>query len=228
MPDTPDIARVATLLGDPTRVRMLSALMEGRALTATELSLEGGVSASTASSHLTRLTSAGLVSITRQGRHRYFRIASPEVAGAIEGLMCIAPPGPSRTRRPGPRSEQMRRIRVCYDHLAGEVAVRLLDQLEKKGLVEQEDGSLALTPRGERWCGNFGIDLATLRSSRRKLCRPCLDWSERRMHLAGALGAALLDHMLALRHLRRVSGTREIVILQAGEAFLHRLNVVGS
>jgi DNA-binding transcriptional ArsR family regulator len=225
MPDTPDLARVATLLGDPTRVRMLSALMEGRALTATELSLEGGVSASTASSHLTRLTEAGLLSITRQGRHRYFRIASPEVAGAIEGLMCIAPPRTTPATRPGPQDERLRRIRICYDHLAGEVAVRLLERLKKKGVFAGDGVSLKLTPPGEAWCGNLGIDLALLRSARRRLCRPCLDWSERRFHLAGALGSALLDRMLSLRYLRRVPGSRGITILPAGETFLDQLKV---
>ena len=225
VPDTPDIAAIAALVGDPTRGRMLLALMDGRALTATELALEGGVSASTASSHLARLTGARLLSIAKQGRHRYFRIATPEVAAAIEGLMHIAPRRAARHARPGPRDEGLRRARVCYDHLAGEVAVRLLQRLRERRVIAGDDEAMSLTTTGEAWCERVGIDVAALRARRRPLCRPCLDWSERRAHLAGAVGAALLDRMLALRYARRERDGRAVLLSPRGEAFVERLEL---
>jgi DNA-binding transcriptional ArsR family regulator len=222
MPDTPDIASIAALVGDPTRATMLTVLMDGRAHTATELALEAGVSASTASSHLSRLTAGGLLSIARQGRHRYFRIPAPEVAAAIEGLMNIAPRGEPRVLRRGPGDEGLRRARVCYDHLAGEAAVRLLERLRQTGIVGGGDDGMLLTGSGEAWCAGIGIDLAALRTRRRGMCRACLDWSERRTHLAGALGSALLERMLALRYARREPGSRAVVLSPRGESFVER------
>jgi DNA-binding transcriptional ArsR family regulator len=204
---------------------MLSALMQGRALTATELALEGGVSASTASSHLARLTGAGLVAIARQGRHRYYELASPEVASAIEGLMTISVRGSARVSRPGPRDEALRRARVCYDHLAGEAAVRMLDGMRERRLVTVARDAIELTSAGEAWCRRVGVDLAALGATRRRLCRPCLDWSERRTHLAGALGSALLERLFALRYARRVRDSRVVVLSPRGEAFVEHLEL---
>jgi DNA-binding transcriptional ArsR family regulator len=226
MLDIPDIASVAALVGDPTRARMLAALMAGRALTATELALEGGVTPSTASSHLARLTKTGLVSLVTQGRHRYFCIAAPEVAAAVEGLMALAPRGGGKVVRTGPLDEGLRRARVCYDHLAGEVAVRLLKRLREKKVLDGGDRALVLTDGGEAWCGRVGIDLEALRRKRRPLCRSCLDWSERKTHLAGALGAAILDRLFALRYARRERGCRSVTLSPRGEAFVERLEVV--
>lgn len=225
MPDMPDIATLAALVGDPTRGKMLTLLMDGRAQTATELALEGGVSPSTASSHLARLTGAGLVAIAKQGRHRYFRIATPEVAAALEGLMGAAAQSGLRAVRTGPREEGLRRARVCYDHLAGETAVRFLERLREEDLLTGADAALALTSRGEAWCDRTGIDLAALRSTRRPLCRSCLDWSERRSHLAGALGAAVLDRLFALRYAHRETGSRAVHLSARGEAFVERLEL---
>jgi DNA-binding transcriptional ArsR family regulator len=224
MLDIPDIASVATLVGDPTRVRMLTALMDGRALTATELALEGGVTPSTASSHLARLTKTGLISPVSQGRHRYFRIAAPEVAAVIEGLMGIAPAG-GRHARTGPLDERLRRARVCYDHLAGEAAVRLLQRLREKNLLRGGDRALVLTERGEAWCAGVGIDVGALGKKRRPLCRSCLDWSERKTHLAGALGAAILDRLFALRYACRERGCRAVILSPRGESFIERLEL---
>lgn len=189
----PDLPSVAALIADPTRARMLAVLMDGRALTATELALEGGVTPSTASSHLARLSGAGLVSLAKQGRHRYFRIAAPEVAAVLEQLMSLGAYGGKSTVRLGPRDEGLRRARVCYDHLAGEAGVRLLERARARELLRGSEDALVLTPAGEAWCRGLGLDLSALRAKRRPLCRACLDWSERRTHLAGALGAALLD-----------------------------------
>lgn len=227
MVDPPDLGTIAALAGDPTRGRMLTALMDGRALTATELALEGGVSASTASSHLARLTAAGLVAPARQGRHRYYRIATPEVAAALEGLMGLGAHSTARPVRSGPRDLALRRARVCYDHLAGEAGVRLFDRLCERGLVGGTGEALTLTAAGEAWCRRVGVDPDLLRASRRRVCRPCLDWSERRTHLAGGLGAALLDRLFALRYARRERGGRAVSLSPRGEAFVERLELVG-
>ena len=200
---------------------MLTALLDGRARTATELALDGGVTASTASIHLARMTDAGLVAVARQGRHRYVRLATPEVAAALESLMNIAPARPDR--RLGPRDADLRRARVCYDHLAGELGVRLLDRLRVRRFVTGSEAVLELTRAGETWCANVGIDLGELRSRRRPLVRACLDWSERRVHLGGALGAALLTRLLTLRYARRADGGRVLRLTPRGEAFIDRL-----
>jgi DNA-binding transcriptional ArsR family regulator len=202
---------------------MLAVLMDGRARTATELAFEGGVMPSTASSHLARLSAAGLIATARQGRHRYFRIAEPDVASAIEGLMNIAPRAVRPRVRLGPREEKLRRARVCYDHLAGEIAVRIMQSLRDRSFIGGSDEAMVLTRAGEAWFAGIGIDLATLRAKRRPLCRACLDWSERRTHLAGALGAALLERMSVLRYVRREAGGRAVILSQRGESFVTSL-----
>jgi DNA-binding transcriptional ArsR family regulator len=224
MPDTPDIAAIAALVSEPARARMLTVLMDGRARTATELALEGRVTPSTASSHLSRMTAAGLLAPARQGRHRYFGIASDEVAAALEGLMAIAPSRRAAPARPL-EEEAIRRARVCYDHLAGEAGVRLLHRMGQHRLIDGGGTELGLTAAGEEWCRRIGIDLAALRSRRRRLCRPCLDWSERRMHLAGSLGAALFARLVGLRHARRLPGSRAVALSSAGERFVERLTL---
>jgi DNA-binding transcriptional ArsR family regulator len=226
MDASPDVAGVASLVGEPARGRMLTALMEGRALTATELALEGGVAPSTASSHLQRLARGGLVTMARQGRHRYFRIAGPEVAAALEGLMAIAPCGKPSIRF-GPLDEALRHARVCYDHLAGETGVRFLESASERKWLRCSRRGVAITPEGEKWFQGLGIDIEALRGKRRPVCRPCLDWSERRFHLAGALGAALLDRLFALRWARREVGTRALTFTPRGAAFLQTLRPPG-
>jgi DNA-binding transcriptional ArsR family regulator len=222
---SPDVATIAALLADASRSAMLLGLMDGRALTATELAIEGQVAPSTASSHLARLTGAGLLAVLQQGRQRYFRLAGEEVAELLEGVMGFAArtaPSPIRT---GPADPALRHARSCYDHLAGACGVRLWDQLHRLGQLAGVDGATALSPAGERWCGQLGIDLPALRASRRPLCRPCLDWSERRFHLAGALGAAILQRMLALRLVQRQAQGRALSVTPRGERFLERLSL---
>jgi DNA-binding transcriptional ArsR family regulator len=195
-----DLAGVARLIGDPARARMLTALMSGKALTATELSLEANVSASTASSHLSKLTSARLVAIEKQGRHRYFRLFNADVASALEELACVA-----RQPRTGPTDPALRVARVCYDHLAGERGVWMYEQLRTRKLLENR-----------AFFSGFGIDLDALTRSRRPLTRTCLDWSERRHHLGGSLGAAILDRILALRWAKRELDGRALVFTPRG------------
>ncbi len=220
----PDIETVASLVGDRTRVRMLSALMDGTARTATELSLVGGVTASTASSHLALLTEAGLLDLVKQGRHRYYRIANPRVAGALEGFMSLAG-SPGSAPEPGPRDRALRYARVCYDHLAGEAAVRLLTRLRDESLILVRGEELTLSEEGEAWCANLGIELDDLKRGRRSLCRSCLDWSERRSHLAGALGAAIYIRLVELKLAIRDRRSRAVRLAPAAEAFIETLRL---
>ena len=217
MKDGPDIARVAALIGDPARANILSALMDGRALTVSELASVAGVTVSTTSLHLRRLEEGGLVRPSRQGRHRYFALSGPEVAGVLEALMGLAQ-GTGATRvRTGPRDADLRRARICYDHLAGEMGVAMLDSLRSRGLIAQTGDTLRPTDTGRRFFAEFGIDLAELESGRRPLCRGCLDWSMRRDHLAGALGAALWQRMRTRGWARRLDGSRVIRFTPRGE-----------
>ena len=220
---TPDLASIASLLGDATRMRILSTLMDGRAQTATELAYAGGVSPSTTSSHLSRLLDAGLVSVVRQGRHRYYRLAGTDVARALEGLLTLVDP-PADPPRRGPRDEALRYARRCYDHLAGEAGVRLLTRLRAEGLIGRDDARPVLSDAGAAWCGRLGIPLDDLRRARRPLCRTCLDWSERRSHLAGSLGAAVFDRLTALGFLRPVRRSRALMVTPRGESFLVTLD----
>lgn len=213
----PDIALVAALLGDPARANMLTALMGGQALTAGELAREAGVSPQTASGHLAKLEAGGLVSGRRQGRHAYFTLSGDDVAGVLEALMGLAARTGHARARPGPKEPALRRARVCYDHLAGDLGVAMLDSLIVRGrIVGDED--LTLTAAGEAFFGDFGVDLAPLALGRRPVCKRCLDWSVRRSHLAGGLGKAVLDRIYARGWAKRVEGARIVSFTPSGLA----------
>ncbi len=215
MKEGPDIARVAALIGDPARADMLTALTDGRALTASELAIEAGITKQTASTHLSKLEDGGLVDREVQGRHRYFRLKDREVAGAIEALMGVAQRTP-RTRT-GPKDPALRKARVCYDHLAGDLGVFLFDRfLARDDLVAQGD-ALMLTPLGKARVETLGIDCDGLNGHRRPLCRACLDWSLRRHHLAGVLGKAILSRILEQGWATRIPGSRVIAFSEKGE-----------
>lgn len=215
-------AEVAALAGDPARAGMLHALMDGRALTATELAHVAGITPQTASGHLARMAAAGLVTVEKQGRHRYHRLASRAVAEMMESIMQVAsgleamePP------RTGPRDAALRAARTCYDHLAGRLGVALADGLAAAGHVElSSDGGL-VTETGIALLRRVGIDVESLSAVRgrraRVLCRPCLDWSERRPHLAGAVGAALCTRGFEDGWIRRLAGTRAVTVTPKGE-----------
>jgi len=212
----PDITRIAALLGEPARANMLSALMGGQALTAGELAREAGITPQTASAHLARLEAGGLLTRRRQGRHSYFTLAGPDVAEAMEQLIVLAGRAGHLRTRPGPRDPALRRARVCYDHLAGDAGVAMLDALVAQGRIADHDGALALTETGRAFACEFGLDLET--PGRRPLCKACLDWSVRRSHLAGVMGAALLSRIYALGWARRIEGTRVVQFSAPGEA----------
>lgn len=216
MKEGPDIAHLASVIGDPARANMLSALMTGMALTAGELAREAGITAQTASSHLGKLTEAALVTMEVQGRHRYFRLAGPHVAGALEGLMELASRVGRLRTRPGPRDDAMREARVCYDHLAGAKGVELHDALVAQGLVVATADGLGISPTGRARFVAEGIKIDALEARLRPFCRACLDWSERRHHLAGSFGAALLEMVLARKWARRAPGNRAVVFSEAG------------
>lgn len=217
MAEGPDIARIASLIGDPARSNMLLALIGGKALTATELAGAAGVTLATASSHLAKLETGGLLAQRKQGRHRYFALADPQVGVMIESLMSFSAIRGHLRHRTGPREPELRKARICYDHLAGDYGVRMLDSLIARGAIRAEDEALSLTAAGETLLSRQGIDIGALRARRRPLCRACLDWSERRSHLAGTLGAALLSHFFDHGFARRVEESRIIRFSPEGE-----------
>ncbi len=212
------IAQVASLIGDAARANMLAALMGGQALTAGELARHAGVTAATASGHLAKLADAELLAVEKQGRHRYYRLATAEIAHAIHALMAVAAAGPKRHHPVGPRDEALRLARTCYDHMAGRLAIAVADALHAGDHVTLSDGAGLVTEEGWRFLQSFGIALEPDPGTRRPLCRTCLDWSERRPHLAGRLGAALLDRVLDLGWVARMPETRALRITRAGEA----------
>ena len=224
----PAIAGVAALIGDPARAEVLTALLADRALSATELAEVAGVTKSTISAHLEKLLRAGLVAVERQGRHKYFRLSDPDVAGALESLMGVAGRTGAVRLRGSPSDPALRKARVCYDHLAGELGVFVHETLVRRGSLIPLPGPLPekaereLTAIGERLFRKLDIDTNAARAKRRSFCPSCLDWSERRHHLAGALGAALLNRIAELRWARRARGSRALLFSSLGEAALRR------
>jgi DNA-binding transcriptional ArsR family regulator len=188
MADGPNIVRIAALVGDQARAEILTALMGGQALTATELADVAGVTKQTVSTHLAKLVDARLLVVEKQGRHRYFRLADRDVADLLESLMGVGVSRRCDTPRSSPREPALRKARVCYDHLAGDLGVLVFDSLDRRRWLRSGGATLELTPDGKRFCRELGIDVDALARQRRPLCRACLDWSVRRHHLAGAVG----------------------------------------
>jgi DNA-binding transcriptional ArsR family regulator len=216
-----ELAEVAALIGDPARANILVALADGRARTATELSLAAGVSPQTTSGHLAKLTEAKLITVAAQGRHRYFRIAGPAVAHALESLMTLAATGLPPKRLPSKMDAAIRKARTCYDHLAGRLGVALADRLiERRYLAPADSGDFRVTRGGERFFADFGIDLAAARRQRRAFARQCIDWSERRPHVAGALGAALAHCFFERGWIARPRDGRAVTVTPAGRRAL--------
>lgn len=226
MKEGPDIAHIAALIGDPARANMLTALMSGKALTVSELAKEAGVTIQTASSHLSKLDQGGLLRSRKQGRHKYFALANDEVAHVLEGLMGLAAGAGHLRRRTGPKDAELRQARVCYNHLAGDMGTRMFDSLIAQEHLVFDGETLALTASGATFVADFGIDLDMLRKGRAVLCRECLDWSERRSHLAGSLGRAFLSRFEALSWVKRDQKTRVISFSRNGiEEFERLFNV---
>ncbi len=224
MVTTASMAEVASLIGEPARAAMLQAMMDGRALTATELAGVAGITPQTASFHLGRLRESGLVGVLQQGRHRYHRLASPQVAQLLESLMLVAVGTMAPRTRVGPRDEALRAARTCYDHIAGQLGVGIADAMTRQGWIEMDDDAGVLTTSGYAFLTRQGIDLANSNGTPEKrrtpalpLCRLCLDWSERRPHLSGRLGAELCRHSLALGWVRKWPGSRALEVSPEGK-----------
>jgi DNA-binding transcriptional ArsR family regulator len=218
VPD-PLISEAAALIGDPTRAAMLGLLMDGRARTAKELAGLAGVTPATASGHIAKMTAAGLVAVAAQGRHRYVRLASADVAEILERLMALAAFARPASRALGTEDAAFRYARSCYDHLAGTLSVELAEALVRRDVVRRGPNGFEPTLSGERWFRALGVDVARARASSRAFARCCLDWSERRDHLAGALGAALLEALLAKGHLVRRKDGRTLDVSASGRRF---------
>jgi len=220
------IAEVASLVGDPGRANMLSALLDGRALTATELAYRAGVAPATASGHLAKLAAGRLVSVVAQGRHRYFRLASPDVARMLDGIMVVAAEF-APERRATPRVDPaLREARTCYDHLAGRLGVALADALVEEGSIVLSDEAGEVTEAGRDSLARFGLPGERIGRTRRLFCRPCLDWSARRPHLAGVLSAARCARCEELGWISRSRDSRAVAVTAEGRrGFAERFRI---
>ena len=212
-----NLAEVGNLVGDVARAQMLTALLDGRALTAGELAWCAGITPQTASGHLSKLHGAGLLAMEKQGRHRYFRLASVTVANMLESMQVVCAVDTPRRIRPESRMDQdMRMARSCYDHLAGVLGVSLADALTRMGAIDLSADGGMVTDKGSDIFRDFGIDTDALVKQKRCFCRPCLDWSERRHHIAGAIGKGLADRLFELGWITRVRDSRVIQVTDKG------------
>ncbi len=220
MKEGPDITRLGSLIGDPARSNMLTALLSGKALTATELASEAGITPQTASTHLKQLEEGHLLRQRKQGRHRYFSLADDDVGSLLESMLGFAAKKGYMRLRTGPKDPALRKARVCYNHLAGELAVHLFDSLKSRHMIIGDPDALGLTETGTAFLSSFGIDITRLQTERRPLCRSCLDWSMRRSHMAGSLGVAILNRIYDLNWAKREEGSRIVHFSNKGEAAL--------
>jgi DNA-binding transcriptional ArsR family regulator len=217
-----DVAAAAALLAEPARAALVLAVIDDGPLPASELAARAGIAPSTASEHLARLVTGGFLTTAKSGRHRYYELADPTVAAAVEALAIVAPQPRIRSLRDATRSELIRYARTCYDHLAGEVGVGVTRALERDRALARRDGTYVLGPRAEHRFATLGVDLDELKRQRRPLVRGCLDWSQRELHVAGALGAALTARLFKLGWIQRRTGNRAIAVTDAGRAGLAR------
>jgi len=215
-----DIAAAAALLAEPARAVLVTAVINEGELPATDLAARAQVAPSTASEHLARLVAGGFLTSAKNGRHRYYRLADPAVAAAVEALALVAPQPQVRSLREATQSELLREARTCYDHLAGRVGVELARSLERDGTLVRRNGGYGLGPKSRVRLEELGVDLTALEQLRRPVVRGCLDWSERELHVAGALGAALTDRFFELGWIRRRDGNRSVEVTARGRAGL--------
>lgn len=219
----PDLAAAAALVGEPARAEVVLAVLADGPLTASDLAARAGIARSTASGHLGRLVEGGFLVVERRGRNRYYALAGAEVAEAVEALARIAPQRPARSLRETTRNELLREARTCYDHLAGRLGVAFAGALERRSVVERANGDFTLGRRAEKELAALGIELGRLSMQRRPLVRGCLDWSERELHVAGSLGAALTARLFELGCIARRDGTRSVAVTDAGRELLAEL-----
>lgn len=211
------LAQVAALIGDPSRAKMLLRLLDGKAYPASNLAYSAGVKPQTASFHLAKLVEGGLIAMERHGRHVYYRLNGTEVAQALEALSAISPPVQIRSLKQSVEMESIRQARTCYDHLAGKLGVELMSAMIHNEWLLIEGDSCQITKKGEQQFTRLGIDMPALRNKKRAFARPCLDWTERRYHLAGSLGAAVAARFLELGWIERSKGSRAVQVTEIGE-----------
>lgn len=229
MTNTSRFAQIASLAGEPARANMLHGLLDGRALTATELAQLSGVTPQTASGHLAKLVDANLIEVLKQGRHRYFRLASPAVAHMMEAIMEVASLGPEAGRQisTGPRDKALREARTCYNHMAGRLSVDIAETLTRRGFIQLGPEAGLITEAGLRFFCEIGMPLKSGSEHTPHLCRACLDWSERRLHIAGALGTHLLDHCVEKQWVRRSKASRVLTITPSGHRVFREVFGIG-
>lgn len=224
--DEPNIAKVAGIIGDPRRAKMLLALMGGKALTAGELAFEADITAQTASSHLQKLVEQQFILVEKQGRHKYFQLAGTDVAELIESFLTLTAKLEKSGVATGPKDPEMRKSRICYDHLAGETAVLMFDSFIERGLIDCEQHNLLLNDKGKQFFERKGANICELIEKPRPLCKSCLDWSERRHHLAGSLGKWLLNDMLSKNWAQKDMDTRVVRFSENGyQKFLNAYEI---
>jgi len=217
----PDMTTVATIIGEPARAKMLWSLLDGRAYTATELALFADVSPQTGSMHLSKLVGAEFLTVERQGRHKYYRFANDDVAYAIEAIANLAKSSKTQGNPAQPVVPPIKYCRTCYDHLAGKIGVALTQSLISMAAIEYSNNQFVVNTAGDLFFQGLGIDMQALKAKKRMLSRPCLDWSERKLHLAGSLGSALLDHFIGNDWIRRTKNSRAMVITSKGSRMLY-------
>jgi DNA-binding transcriptional ArsR family regulator len=225
MNSEPDLAAAATLLAEPARAELVLAVVADGPLTASDLAARAGIARSTASGHLGRLVEGGFLVVSGRGRNRYYALTGADVAEAVEALSRVAPQRPARSLREATRNELLREARTCYDHLAGRVGVAFAGALERRGVVERANGDYALGARAADELAALGIDLEPLSAQRRPLVRGCLDWSERELHVAGSLGAALTTRLFELGCLARRDATRSVAVTERGSELFAELGL---
>ncbi|MCV9930320.1 helix-turn-helix domain-containing protein [Flavobacterium sp. LS1R49] len=214
--------KIATLIGDPTRASIMWALLDGRAFTATELAIVANTSPQNISMHLGKLLDASLLSVEKQGRHKYYRFSNKEIAYAIEGMANLISPTTVSKKKSTEKLSPVKHCRTCYDHLAGKIGVALTNSMLEQNIIVDVDNDFEISQEGVKWFSDFGIDVDEVKKKRRLFLKPCLDWSERKNHMAGSLAASLLDKMLADDWLRRTTNSRAIIITGKGEKELHK------
>ncbi|MEY9974787.1 DNA-binding transcriptional ArsR family regulator [Lysinibacillus sp. RC46] len=214
----PNMAEIASLLGETSRATMLASMMDGRFHTASELAYMAAIKPQTASFHLAKLVDGKLVKVEKQGRHRYFQLADEEIAHLLESFLAISPPPEVRSLKQSSQMKLLQGARTCYDHLAGKLGVQLTDSLVNAGYLKLEEKQFLITAEGAQFFIDFGLDLDDLKRKRRSFSHACLDWSERRYHLAGALGQGMLTHFLSLGWVTRVPSIRAIKVTEKGRA----------
>jgi len=214
----PNMAEIASLLGETSRATMLASMMDGRFHTASELAYMAAIKPQTASFHLAKLVDGKLVKVEKQGRHRYFQLADEEIAHLLESFLAISPPPEVRSLKQSSQMKLLQGARTCYDHLAGKLGVQLTESLVNAGYLQLEEKEFLLTAKGTQFFTDFGLDLDDLKRKRRSFSHACLDWSERRYHLAGALGQGILTHLLSLGWVTRVPSIRAIKVTEKGRA----------